>query len=321
MSDTLIIGVPSKGRLQENTNAFFARAGLPVVQARGGRDYRGQMQGAPHVEIAFLSASEIANELGAGRLHFGVTGEDLIREQLLDADKLVAPLEALQFGHANVIVAVPEAWIDVRTMADLDDVATHFRSKQGQRLRVATKYINLTRRFFTEHHVADYRIVESSGATEGAPAAGTAEAIVDITTTGSTLAANGLKVLDDGLILRSQAHLMVSKKATWSDTTHAAAELVLRRISAARLGQSLVQLEIIPPVPTLGLESLFGGAFALQMQEAHVSSFAIPRSQAAPAADLLLETGARQVLVRELSEVFEVEPPLVRRFYEAIFSS
>ena len=145
-------------------------------------------------------------------VHLGVTGEDLVRESIADADKRVLLIDNLGFGSANVVVAVPQAWIDVRTMADLDDVTTGFRAQHNRRMRVATKYINLTRNFFATHGVVDYRIVESAGATEGAPAVGTAEMIVDITTTGATLAANGLKVLDDGVILRSQANLVASKR-------------------------------------------------------------------------------------------------------------
>ena len=124
-------------------------------------------------------------------------------------------IEGLGFGFANVVVAVPQAWIDVRTMADIDDVATAFRQHHGRKMRVATKYVNLTRDFFSEHGIVDYRIVESSGATEGAPAAGTAELIVDITTTGATLAANGLKIVEDGVILRSQANLVAARGAAW----------------------------------------------------------------------------------------------------------
>ena len=149
-------------------------------------------------------------------MHLGVTGEDLVREQMPDADERVVLLEGLGFGFANVVVAVPQAWIDVRTMADIDDVATAFRHHHGRKMRVATKYINLTRDFFSAHGIIDYRIVESSGATEGAPAAGTAELIVDITTIGATLAANALKIVDDGVILRSQANLVAARKAEWT---------------------------------------------------------------------------------------------------------
>ncbi|MBX3524401.1 MAG: ATP phosphoribosyltransferase, partial [Xanthobacteraceae bacterium] len=198
----LILAVPSKGRLMENAHSFFARAGLSLVQGRGGRDYRGAIPELPDVEVAYLSAADIAASLAQGSIHIGITGEDLVRETIPDADNKVVLLEGLRFGYANVVVAVPQAWIDVRSMEDLDDVATAFHAKRGQRMRVATKYVNMTRAFFAGHGIADYRIVESLGATEGAPAAGTAELIVDITTTGATLAANGLKVIDDGIMLR-----------------------------------------------------------------------------------------------------------------------
>src|SRR5262249_33606226 len=147
----------------------------------------------------------------------GVTGEDLVREGIADADATVELLAPLGFGHAHVVVAVPQAWIDVRTMEDLDEVAADMRARHGVRMRVATKYVNLTRRFFAQHGIADYRIGESLGATEGAPATGAAEIIVDITTTGATLAANALKVLEDGTILRSEANLVASMKAEWGD--------------------------------------------------------------------------------------------------------
>ena len=213
MSKTLVLAVPSKGRLQENTANFFKRAGLSVTQGRGARDYRGALAEAPGVEIAFLSASEIVQQLATGGAHLGVTGEDLVREQAPDAEARMELLTPLGFGHANVVVAVPQAWIDVRSMADLEDVAAAFHARRGARMRVATKYVNLTRRFFAENGVTDYRIVESLGATEGAPAAGSAELIVDITTTGATLRANALKVLDDGVMLRSEANLVASLKA------------------------------------------------------------------------------------------------------------
>ncbi|WP_038361230.1 ATP phosphoribosyltransferase [Bosea sp. UNC402CLCol] len=228
----LVLAVPSKGRLQENATAFFGRAGLKFVKASGERGYRGSIAGVEGAEVAFLSASEIVAQLASGAAHLGITGEDLVREQLSDADAAVEMLTPLGFGHANVVVAVPQAWIDVRSMADLEDVASTMRARHGRKLRVATKYVNLTRRFFAEHGLADYRIVESLGATEGAPAAGTAEIVVDITTTGATLAANALKVLDDGVMLASEANLVASTRAPWGDRARAAARTILSRIAA-----------------------------------------------------------------------------------------
>ncbi|MBN8964786.1 MAG: ATP phosphoribosyltransferase, partial [Rhizobiales bacterium] len=232
MSAPLVIAVPAKGRLQEHTEAFFARAGLPLVKPRGARDYRGAIADLPGVEVAYLSASEIAGALAQGAIHLGVTGEDLLRETIADFESRVVMIEGLRFGFANVVVAVPQAWIDVRSMADLDDVATAFRLRHDRKMRVATKYVNLTRDFFSEHGIVDYRIVESSGATEGAPAAGSAELIVDITTTGTTLAANALKIVDDGMILRSQANLVAARGASWGEGEREIARRILDRIAA-----------------------------------------------------------------------------------------
>jgi ATP phosphoribosyltransferase len=215
MSGPLILAVPSKGRLQEATLSAFAGAGLDLTRAGAARRYRGRIAGIAGAEVAYLSAPEIAREIGAGAVHLGVTGRDQVEETVPDWQKRAAFVAPLGFGQCEVVVAVPEAWIDVETMADLDDVAADFRSRHGRRLAVATKYVDLTRRFFAGHGIADYRIVESLGATEGAPASGAADLIVDITTTGTTLQANGLKVLADGVILRSEAHLVASLTAPW----------------------------------------------------------------------------------------------------------
>ncbi|PZU88597.1 MAG: ATP phosphoribosyltransferase [Shinella sp.] len=210
---TITIGLPSKGRMKEDSSAVLERAGLKIVAVGNDRSYRGRVEGFDDVEIAFLSASEIAREIGAGTVDFGVTGEDLIREGLAEADKRVEICARLGFGHADVVVAVPEIWLDVDTMADLGDVASDFRSRHGRRLAIATKYWRLTQQFFSgSHGIQLYRIVESLGATEGAPAAGQADIIVDITSTGSTLRANHLKILSDGVILRSEACLVRARK-------------------------------------------------------------------------------------------------------------
>ncbi|MFN0194999.1 MAG: ATP phosphoribosyltransferase [Aestuariivirga sp.] len=205
---TLItLAIPSKGRLMEATAALFEKAGFAISRAGTERGYRGSLSGVDGIEVAFQSAAEIARNLKEGKIDLGVTGEDLLRENIAVDDPCTEVLLRLGFGPANVVVAVPECWLDVASMADLDEVSENFYERHGRRLRVATKYGNLTRRFFAGKGVTGYRIVESAGATEGAPAAGIAEAIVDITTTGSTLSANHLKILDDGIILKSQAVL------------------------------------------------------------------------------------------------------------------
>lgn len=217
MATQLAIAIPSKGRLKDQAADLFARAGMALRVKGHERGYRGKLEGFDGVEVIYTSAAEIVHELKSGRVQLGVTGEDLIRETLSDVDSSVEFLAPLGFGRANVVVAVPDCWIDVARMADLEDVAAQFAAAHGRRLRVATKYMNLTRRFFASRGVAGYRIVESVGATEATPAAGTAELIVDITTTGTTLRANHLKVLEDGLILKSQAHLFASRAARWDD--------------------------------------------------------------------------------------------------------
>ncbi|MDG4884068.1 ATP phosphoribosyltransferase [Mesorhizobium sp. WSM4884] len=209
----ITLAIPSKGRLKEQSLDVLAKAGLAVTLPEDDRKYRARIDGLDNVEVAFLSASEIAGEIGQGGVDLGITGEDLLRENLADWETRTEIVARLGFGHADVVVAVPDIWLDVETMTDLDDVAADFRQRHGRRLRIATKYWRLTQQFFSlKHGIQVYRIVESLGATEGAPAAGLADVIVDITTTGSTLRANHLKVLGDGLILKSQACLVASRK-------------------------------------------------------------------------------------------------------------
>jgi len=227
---TLTVALPSKGRMKDVAIATFARAGLTVSAIGNDRSYRGRIEGIEDVEVAFLSASEIARPIGAGAVDFGVTGEDLVRESLARADEQVEITARLGFGNADVVVAVPDIWKDVDSMADLGDVAAEFRARHGRRLTIATKYWRLTQSFFsTRHGIQLYRIVESLGATEGAPASGAADIIVDITTTGSTLKANHLRILSDGVILRSEACLVRARK-----TEHDSDPRVARLVNAVR---------------------------------------------------------------------------------------
>jgi ATP phosphoribosyltransferase len=318
VSGPLVVAVPSKGRLQENAAAFFARAGLGLSQSRGAREYRGTLGGMPDVEVLFLSAAETVTQLAGGGVHLGITGEDLVREALPDADSAVELLAPLGFGMANVVVAVPQAWIDVRGMADLDEVAAEFRARHGQKLRVATKYVNLTRRFFAEAGVSDYRIVESLGATEGAPASGGAELIVDITTTGATLAANALKVLEDGVILRSEANLVASLKAPWGERARAAAAAVLARIAAeeaARLTREVrASLDPARPVDIEALRRRFDAALPFGAGGSDLTLH-VPAEAVFGLVDALLGAGAPEVAVRTLDYVFRRENPLTERLF------
>jgi len=216
MTEALTLALPSKGRLKEQAEAWLSDAGFKLEIEGGDRGYRAGLKGLPGAEVRLLSAGDIAAAVDAGEVHLGLTGEDLLRERPEGVDARVMLLRPLGFGRADLVVAAPQSWIDVETMADLDEVAHQILARTGQRLRVATKYMAQTRAFFARHGIVDYRIVESLGATEGAPAAGAAELVVDITTTGATLAANNLKILGDGVILKSQAQLAASLRAAWT---------------------------------------------------------------------------------------------------------
>jgi ATP phosphoribosyltransferase len=315
MNTPLVLAVPAKGRLQENAEAFFARSGLALIKPRGARDYRGAIAGLDGVEVAYLSASEITTQLAAGAVHFGVTGEDLVREMIPDANSKVVLIEGLGFGFATVVVAVPQAWIDVRTMADIVDVGTSFRHTHGRRMRVATKYVNLTRDYFSAHGIVDYRIVESSGATEGAPAAGTAELIVDITTSGATLAANGLKVIEDGIILRSQANLVAARGASWGAGEREIARVILDRVAAQQRARAFREVRarfsacdaklVESAKQKFGVVTPFGGPTSSGMLTLHC-----PPDKVYALTSFLRENGAEAVAVADLDYVFSRDNPL-----------
>jgi len=218
----LKLAVPSKGRLQEKTMAWFAEHGINVSRTGSDREYSGVVTGVDGVELVMLSAGEIPKELKAGRIHLGVTGTDLVHEKLPLWQSVVVNLQELGFGQADLIIAVPKGWIDVDCVEDLDGVAAQFRANHGFRLRIATKYHNLVRGFLRSRGVADYQLVDSQGATEGVVKNLTAEAIADITSSGATLEANALKILSDGLILQSQACVFASHSADWSGRAQAA---------------------------------------------------------------------------------------------------
>ncbi|QUS56812.1 ATP phosphoribosyltransferase [Pseudovibrio brasiliensis] len=311
MSSNLILAIPSKGRLQEMTHAFFARAGLKVKRPGGDRNYRGTLKGVDGVEIAFLSASEIAREIAAGTVHFGITGTDLVNENIDRPEEKTHIITALGFGHADVVIAVPTAWIDVSTMSDLADVASDFRARHGRRLRIATKYVNHTRQFFAEKGIADYRIVESAGATEGAPAAGSAELVVDITSTGSTLKANNLKIPEDGVIAKSQAHLVASRTANWNEKALQAARLMLDRITAQDNAHNFKEMRTVVANPASVLEKVAGlGCVAPFGIEGSSLILHCPASRVPECADKLREEGAQMVTVTPLEYVFHTANPL-----------
>lgn len=227
------IGVPSKGRLMQDCFDWFGARGVAMRRSGADREYSGVIEGVAGAAPVLLSAGEMPRELAAGRIHLGVTGSDLVCEELGTGAAEVMELARLGFGQADLIIAVPNVWIDVETVDDLDAAAAGFRKMHGHRLRIATKYHRLVREFLQGQGIADYQLVDSQGATEGTVKNGTAEAIADITSSGETLRANHLRVLSDGLIHQSEAVLWASRMAEWTAGDRAAYAVL-----AAKLGVS-----------------------------------------------------------------------------------
>ena len=214
MKNLITIGLPSKGRLKDKAVAFFDDKGLKVLQSEKERNYFATIENKPYIKIIYLHAKEIIQRLGDGTLDIGISGLDLLAESEKNLQNKINIKQKLDFGSANLVVAVPDDWIDVQTIADLEEVAFDIRSKRNTRLRVATKYPNLTNNFLISKGVTQYKLISSLGATETYPFVGSSEIITDITSTGKTLNDNNLRVLKDGLILESKACLLISKKSS-----------------------------------------------------------------------------------------------------------
>lgn len=295
----LTIAVPSKGRLKEKSEQFFRKCGFKLRQIGGERGYTAELKGLEAVDVRLLSAREIAEGLIAGSLHVGITGEDLLHDLSPNVTQDVYTFERLGFGHADVVVAVPQAWLDVSNMADLEAAGALYRERHGRRMRVATKYMAITRRWFAQHAVGEYRLVESAGATEAAPAAGSAELIVDITSTGATLRANGLKVLKDGVMLRSQAILAGSQQANWSDLQKTTLVQLLDSVAAQSnaAGQMILTAAGLINVDHLGLSD--------RLRQLGPHSVVCPETESAETARALVAAGLGPVTVHRPDFVFE----------------
>ena len=213
MNNFINIGIPSKGRLRKDVLKIFIKKKLKLISERGERDLIGSIKDKSNFRILYLHAREIVERLGDGSLDIGFSGFDLLKESEVNVQKKINVIQKLNFGNANLVIAIPDPWIDVQTVADLEEIAFEFRDKKKSRLRVATKYPNLTREFLFQRGVTQFKLVKSLGATEIYPFTGSSEIITDITSTGETLKANNLRILKDGEILKSQACLMISKKS------------------------------------------------------------------------------------------------------------
>ena len=316
MSEPMIIAIPSKGRLKEQVEAWLADCGFNLRATGGARGYSATLDGFDDVQVRLASAGDIAAGLIDGEFHLGVTGEDLLREAGETMESRVMLLSALGFGRADLIVAAPKSWIDVETMADVDDVAHVFLARTGRRLRVATKYLAQTRAFFARHGIADYRLAESGGATEGAPAAGAAELVVDITTTGATLAANGLKILADGVILRSQAHLAAGLAAAWDDAQLATCRRLMSVIEARARGKTIASL--VWPGEQDKAARVAVAPFVAPGEAARANGVLVVQTELFAAAQALAHAGVGPVSVTHPAYVFESRSDAVDRLAAAL---
>ena len=207
----LNIGIPSKGRLRKDVLNIFKKNKLNLISERGERDLLGSIKQYQNIKVLYLHAREIIERLGDGSLDIGFSGFDLLKESKINTQKKINVIKKYNFGKATLVVAIPDPWIDVQTVADLEEIAFEFKDKKKKRLRVATKYPNLTREFLFSKGVTQFKLIDSLGATEAYPFTGSSEIITDITSTGETLKANNLRILKDGEILRSEACMMISK--------------------------------------------------------------------------------------------------------------
>ena len=214
MKDTINIGIPSKGRLKKDVLKIFKRKKLKLISERGERDLVGSIKNKKNLKILYLHAREIIERLGDNTLDLGFSGLDLFKESEINIQKKINVIKKYDFGKANLVIAIPDPWIDVQTVADLEEIAFEFRDIKRKRLRVATKYPNLTRKFLFSKGVTQFQIVESLGATEVYPFTGSANLITDISSSGKTIKSNNLRILKDGEILKSQACIFSSKKSS-----------------------------------------------------------------------------------------------------------
>tara|TARA_Y100000992_G_C21249249_1_gene484961 strand:+ start:890 stop:1567 length:678 start_codon:yes stop_codon:yes gene_type:complete len=212
MKNLITIGLPSKGRLKDGSIDYLSKNNFKLSSNGGERNYFAEVENYPNIKIIYLHAKEIIERLGDGTLDVGISGLDLLNESPTNLKKKIEVKKKLDFGSASVVIAVPNDWIDVQTVADLEEVSFNFRDKKNTRLRVATKYPILTNNFLVSKGVTQYKLVPSLGATETYPFIGSSEIITDITSTGKTLRDNNLRILKDGLILKSQACVLFSKK-------------------------------------------------------------------------------------------------------------
>src|SRR6266581_2678379 len=213
------LALPGKGTLEASTLSFLAECGMKVNRSNP-RQYLARIASMPGLEVVFQRAADIPMLVLNGDATLGITGYDILTEHLgysddeiVDGDNgedIIVLERNLDYGACRLVVAVPETWIDVSTCADLWHLAGYYATQKGRTLRIATKYPALTGQFLRRHGITHCKIVSPHGALEAAPLTDTADLIVDLTETGTTLRENHLKLLEDGVVLRSQACLIAN---------------------------------------------------------------------------------------------------------------
>lgn len=327
----LVVALPSKGRLQEQCVNFLSGCGFDVRRVGNGREYVSRLVGVDDVEIIYLRPEEIPSRVEQGDAHAGITGEDLYREYGEGPPASMLLMPKLGFGGARLVVALPQSWVDVSTMNDLDEAAMLFHQRHGRSLRIATKFTRLTRAFFAEHGIVEYSLVESSGATEGAPAAGVADFVVDLTSTGTTLAENHLKEIAGGTVLQTEACLIASQRgALWSEQAVGALEHLVEQIEARIRAMSQLVLRFSIPAKAASkakqrLGEKYGCALSSWNEAADSADGArcfvvayCPRAKLYSVVKFLKSSGAAGIIVDRGEFIFEGSSPAFETFKQVL---
>jgi ATP phosphoribosyltransferase len=328
----LIIALPSKGRLQEQSINFLRGCGFDVRRVGAGREYVSSLVGLDDVSIIYLRPDEIPTRIEQGDAHAGITGEDLYREFSDGQSSSFLLMPHLGFGAARLVVAVPQSWVDVSTMSDLDEAAMMFHQKHGRSLRVATKFSRLTRDFFSDRGIVEYSLVGSLGATEGAPAAGVADFVVDLTSTGTTLAENHLKEISGGTVLQTEACMVASiGSALWTSRAMAALEHLVEQIEARMRAASRLVLRFSVPSQVsshvrLELTGKFGcvlsswdGSADSTTTDGRTYMVALcPRAKLYSVVKSLKSSGAAGIIVDRGEFIFEGASPAFEKFKQML---
>jgi ATP phosphoribosyltransferase len=209
------LALPSKGRLEDDSLALLAACGLAVYKPNP-RQYQASIPAVPALSVLFQRPGDIVVGVRQGSLDFGIAGTDMIEEKRgADGDVIILH-DSLGFGSCSLALAVPEEWEGVRSVKDLARKAAAIQKQEDKPIRVVTKFPVLTERFLRGAGINAFRLIDSEGTLEIAPAIGYADLICDLVSTGTTLRDNHLRLLEDGVLLRSQASLIANRAALTS---------------------------------------------------------------------------------------------------------